>query len=166
MKQPSILVAGIGNIFLRDDGFGVAVVQRLAQRSLPPHVKIADFGIRGFDLGFELLQNYVAVILVDVIQRGGLPGTIYELEPDFDHALPDAAIVTHGMIPTRAIQFARGLGATLRQVRIVGCEPSSLEPSAGEILELTPPVQRAVEEAVFVIEELIAAMPQRDLSHA
>ena len=82
MSRQRVLIAGVGNIFLGDDAFGVAVVQRLARRSLPEGVRVVDFGIRGLDLAYALLDDYDAVLLVDAVPRGGPPGTLYVLEPD------------------------------------------------------------------------------------
>ncbi|MGH7848434.1 MAG: hydrogenase maturation protease, partial [Candidatus Binatia bacterium] len=78
MTPAKILVAGIGNIFLGDDGFGVEVARELAKRKLPESVRVVDFGIRGFDLAYALLDGYDLTILVDAAPRGGLPGTLYK----------------------------------------------------------------------------------------
>src|SRR5687768_336823 len=134
MKQQSILVAGIGNIFFGDDAFGVEVARRLAQRPLPSCVKVADFGIRGFDLAHTLLDGYDLVILVDAARRGLAPGTLQIIEPDLnepgagflDASLPEG----HGMVPTRSIDMAKALGAKLKMFRVVCCEPASLEGEA------------------------------------
>src|ERR1700751_5503229 len=77
-----VLVAGIGNIFLGDDAFGVEVINRLAQRSLPGNVCVADFGIRSFDLAYALMEEWDFVILVDALPQGGEPGTLYKFEPE------------------------------------------------------------------------------------
>src|SRR4051794_33940377 len=82
MMPPRVLVAGIGNIFLGDDAFGVEVAQHLARREWPDGVRVVDFGIRGLDLTYALLDGYEVVILVDALPRGGQPGTLYVLEPD------------------------------------------------------------------------------------
>ena len=103
----SVLVAGIGNIFLGDDAFGVEVVRALARCSLPDAVCVKDFGIRGFDLAYALLDPWEMVILVDALPRGGAPGTLYTLEPDLstmgDPASSDMAINPHGMDPVRVL---------------------------------------------------------------
>ena len=82
MTPPRILVACIGNIFLGDDGFGVEVAKRLLPRAFPPQVFVKDFGIRGFDLAYALMDSYDLTILVDACARGGSPGTVYVIEPD------------------------------------------------------------------------------------
>src|SRR5438105_7090490 len=84
MTTPRLLIAGIGNIFLGDDAFGTLVAQRLAQRRWPEEVRVVDFGIRGIDLSYALLDGFEAVILVDAVPRGGAPGTLYVLEPELD----------------------------------------------------------------------------------
>ncbi len=89
MKE-RILIAGIGNIFLGDDAFGVEVVRRLSRsaRKLPDEVRIVDFGIRGFDLAYALMEGYEVAILVDATPRGGVPGTLYTIEPDLQRSWP------------------------------------------------------------------------------
>lgn len=104
MAQPRILVAGIGNIFFGDDAFGVEVARRLLERPWPEKVRVVDFGIRGFDLAYAFLDGYDKVILVDTIQRGGTPGTLYVIEPDLEEAAShpqEMAVETHGMPPRR-----------------------------------------------------------------
>src|SRR5438876_6739757 len=113
MSGARILIAGIGNIFLGDDAFGVEVAQRLGQRSLPEEVRVIDFGIRGLDLTYALLDDYETVVLVDAVPRGGKPGTLYVLEPEVAE-LPaveptDRLIEAHDMNPTRVLHLARAL---------------------------------------------------------
>jgi hydrogenase maturation protease len=152
-----ILVAGIGNIFLGDDGFGSEVVRRLAARPRPAGVRIADFGIRGLHLAFELLEHpNDTTILVDLTPRGGEPGTVYLIEPDLE-ALAGAAgpasgpADAHGMTPDAVFALLRTMGGTPGRVWIVGCEPLSTEDEIG----LSPPVARAVDEAVQLILEVL-----------
>src|SRR5947209_18225385 len=131
MERPRLLVAGIGNIFLGDDAFGVEVAQRLARRPLPDGVRVADFGIRGLDLTYALLDDYETVVLVDAVPRGGQPGTLYVLEPE--GAEPpavepaDRLIEAHDMNPTRVLHLARALGGNIPRVLIVGCDPGKTE---------------------------------------
>src|SRR5690242_21781740 len=125
-----ILVAGIGNIFHGDDAFGVEVAQRLARRSLPPEVRVVDFGIRGFDLAYALTDGCDAAILVDATSRGGAPGTLYTVEIDRDAPVglkePQMDVATHGMNPMRVLQMARALGGGPGRILLVGCEPETL----------------------------------------
>src|SRR6476659_8714525 len=108
--RPRVLIAGVGNIFLGDDGFGVEVVQRLAQRPLPDGVRVVDFGIRGLDLTFALLDGYEAVILVDAVPRGGVPGTLYVLEPEPGAAdepgAPGTMVELHSLDPAKVLRLA------------------------------------------------------------
>ena len=153
MTAPRVLVAGVGNVFLGDDGFGVEVVRRLAGRT-PPEARVADFGIRGFDLAYTLLDEYDLVILIDAARRGGPPGTLYLLEPEQPHS-DGAPPETHGMVPTRAIRMARAMGAAVERLLLVGCEPESFgEPGLGR-MGLSPAVSAAVDEAVSLVDGLV-----------
>ncbi len=170
-----ILVAGIGNIFLADDGFGVEVAHRLLERPLPPGVEVVDFGIRGLDLAYALQAGYAAVILVDAAPRGYPPGTLSVIEPELrDESggeLPGgidggsglssgrrSILEPHAMDPVRVLLLARQLGATLPPVRVVACEPGRLEPVEGAdlLVELSEPVRAAVGPAIELVEALIA----------
>jgi hydrogenase maturation protease len=158
MTQPRILVACIGNIFLGDDGFGVEVARRLAPRSLPPEVLVRDFGIRGLDLAYALMDAHELTILVDACQRGGTPGTIYLIEPDpVDenalHANP-VGMEAHGMNPMNALRMVKSMGGTTGRVMIVGCEPADFGSDEGK-LGLSDTVLAAVEEAIALIESLV-----------
>ena len=119
-----VLVAGIGNVFLGDDGFGVAVAQRMLERGVPAGVRVLDAGIRGFDLACALLEGWDAAILIDAVQRGGPPGTLYVLEPDpaelEQPAHPELMVATHGMEPLKVLRLARSLGGPLPALRVVG----------------------------------------------
>ncbi len=154
----SILVAGIGNIFLGDDGFGVEVAQRLAGRTLADGVTVADYGIRGYDLAYALVRGADHTILVDACPRGEAPGTVFVLEPDLAELdAPDAGpalLDAHDLNPLHVLRLARSLGAELKAVVVVGCEPATLGPPEGH-MGLSQPVQAAVDEAVLLIEGLI-----------
>ena len=152
-----ILVAGIGNVFLGDDGFGVEVVRRLAGRELPEGVEVVDFGIRGLDLAYALQRDYDLVVFVDATPRGRKPGTVYLLEPEIED---DGEVVldTHGMDPVRVIKFARTLGPTPARTFVVGCEPQTI--MSGEdyeemLMELSEPVRAAVDEAADLVASLV-----------
>jgi hydrogenase maturation protease len=152
----NILVAGIGNIFFGDDAFGCEVIKRLHDRPIPENVHVFDFGIRGFDLAYALMdEHYDLAILVDALPRGGQPGTVYTIEPEVETISPeDAAIETHGMNPIKVFQLVRAMGGEIRQVVIVGCEPETLGPEEG-YMGLSEPVEAAVEEAVRLVESLV-----------
>ncbi|MDR3638158.1 MAG: hydrogenase maturation protease [Isosphaeraceae bacterium] len=160
MKPPRILVACIGNIFLGDDAFGVEVAQRLAQTGLPEGVRVVDFGIRGLDLAYALLDDHDAVVLVDATPRGGTPGTLYVLEPTLD-GLPEdepaaPAVEGHGMDPVKVLRLAASMGAKLERLRLVGCEPVPPASEHDMSMELSAPVRAAVDPAVVVIKEVVA----------
>jgi hydrogenase maturation protease len=149
-----ILIAGIGNIFLGDDGWGVEVVRRLASRPLPAGVRVADFGIRGVHLAFELLEHPDdTTILVDITPRGGEPGTVYLIEPDLDElaAHSTATADAHAMTPDAVFALLRSIGGTPGRIWIVGCEPLSTEEEMG----LSPVVEQAVDEAVALLLDLV-----------
>src|SRR5579884_117112 len=132
--NPSILVAGIGNIFNRDDGFGVAVASRLAMTELPANVRVVDFGIRGFDLVLALLDGYDLTIFVDTVARGGAPGTLYVIEPELAEASEcDIVENAHGLDPVKVLATATTLGAVPGRVVVVGCEPATLGDDTGHI---------------------------------
>jgi hydrogenase maturation protease len=152
-----ILIAGIGNIFFGDDAFGVEVARRLAQRRLPESVRVVDFGIRGLDLAYALLDPYEAVILVDAVPRGGLVGTVYVLETEIGGPGATGAMAEpHLMDPVKVLRMARELGSTIARVLLVGCEPEPLAADDDMQMEMSVPVQAAVAEAITVVESLVA----------
>jgi len=144
-----VLIAGVGNIFFSDDGFGVEVARRLVDQELPDWVKVADFGIRGVHLAFEMLAGYEQVVLVDAVPRGGDPGDLYIIEPDLDAVVgtPDA----HTMELQSVFAFMKTLGGDYPKTLIVGCEPVSCDEGIG----LSGRVERAVGEAVQLIQSRI-----------
>jgi hydrogenase maturation protease len=160
-----ILVAGIGNIFLGDDGFGCEVVRRLAERELPEGTEVVDFGIRGMDLAFALMNPYEVVVFVDAVPRGEEPGTVYLIESEIPEE-GEVALDTHGMDPVNVIRLARVLGAEIPRTLVVGCEPqnvpgrrggSRIHPYDDMLMELSEPVQRAVDEAVKLVVSVVEA---------
>jgi hydrogenase maturation protease len=151
----SVLVAGIGNVFLADDGFGVEVARRLAQRELPTGVKVADFGIRGMDLAYELQEDYDAAVLVDAVPRGQEPGTLYVIEPDAADAEP--VLDAHAMDPVRVLGLARTLGTVPPRVLVVGCEPATATNLEEDelVMGLSPPVTAAMDGAIALVESVL-----------
>jgi hydrogenase maturation protease len=156
------LVAGIGNIFLSDDGFGSEVARRMAGLDVPDGVRIEDFGIRGVHLAYELLNGYDTVVLIDAVATNEAPGTVSVIEPEIssDHAEggPPAALDAHGMDPAAVLAMVRDLGGQLDRVLLVGCEPAEL----GEGIGLSAPVADAVDVAVGVVRRLIARASSDD----
>jgi hydrogenase maturation protease len=156
--NPQILVAGIGNIFLGDDAFGVEVVKRLAAQNLPPEVEVVDFGINGLDLTYALLDGYAAVILVDAIPRGQTPGTLYVIEPEAEDTCADESadvlIETHSLNPAKVLRIVRRLGGRIDRLLLVGCEPSPVD--VDDMHDgLSDAVAAAVDGSVKMVLELI-----------
>jgi hydrogenase maturation protease len=153
---PRILIAGIGNIFLGDDGFGVEVVRRLAECHLPETVRIVDFGIRGLDLAYALQDGYETTILIDAFPHGQVPGTVSVVEPDANEitASPGNFVEPHSMHPMNVLRIASAMHGPLRRVLLVGCEPATLGGDEGH-MGLSNPVEAAVEAAVKATEALV-----------
>jgi hydrogenase maturation protease len=152
-----ILIAGVGNIFLGDDAFGVEVAGSLSRRQLPENVSVKDFGIRGFDLAYALLDPWDAVILVDALPRGEAAGTLYVIEPDLaGQSTADTAINPHGMDPVRVLNLAASMGKISAQVYVVGCEPHDFGDELQGRMGLSSPVQAAVEEAANMVMDMAA----------
>ncbi len=143
-----ILVAGVGNIFLGDDGFGVEVARRMTGTELPEGVDVGDFGIRGIHLAYEL-SSYDTTILVDATPRGKPPGALCALE--LGAGEPQTVIDAHGMTPDVVLDLVGVVGGEMRRVLLVGCEPEDVSPG----MELSPPVAAAVEPAIRLVRELI-----------
>lgn len=148
----TVLVAGLGNLFCSDDAFGVAVVEELSQRSLPGDVEVRDFGIRGIHLAYQLLEPYDLVVLVDAVQRGGPPGTVYviEAEPGAEPG-PEVSMDAHDLGPDAVLSLVPRLGGTVGPVVVVGCEPAAVDAGIG----LSAAVQDAVGTAAQLVVDLI-----------
>ncbi len=132
-RIPQILVAGIGNTWLHDDGFGSEVLRVLRERHDPPPVGIhlADFGTSGLDLAYEVMRGYDALILVDASRQGEAPGTLYVMEPtpeDIDGSIEDGQLLDpHGMDPQNVLRFVKYVGGWPGRVVVVACEPEDVE---------------------------------------
>jgi hydrogenase maturation protease len=158
-----VLVAGIGNVFMGDDGFGVALADRLARRALPPGVEVVDYGIRGMDLAYAMAGGgYDQVLLLDATPRGEPPGTLYVIEPELDAI--DVAPEAHGMDPAKVLALARALGGTLPRTLVVGCEPQTrMDDDSDEIVAaLTEPVRAALDEAERVVASLLDELTRNE----
>jgi hydrogenase maturation protease len=158
-----VLVAGIGNIFLGDDGFGVEVAQCLQRGAVPAHVHVEDFGIRGLHLALELLEGYDALVLVDAVPMDEVPGTVVLLEPEIDadplegariDGADGAGFEAHSMSPTVVFDMLAGLGGHVDRIFIVGCQPLRVDEGIG----LSAPVAAAVDRAVEAVVELLAEL--------
>jgi hydrogenase maturation protease len=151
--EKQILVAGIGNAWLRDDGFGGEVVKRLEARELPPGVSVMDFGTGGLDLAYEVMRGYDSLILIDVSRQGGEPGTLYVMEPDGDDiaaGIEDGEMLDpHGMDPQTVLRFVRAVGGWPGKVVVIACEPAEVEEMG---FGLSDEVSAAVDRAVELVE--------------
>lgn len=156
MTATKVLVAGVGNIFLGDDGFGVEVVRRLRDVELPAHTRVADYGIRGMHLAHDLAgADHELTIMVDATQRGDPPGTVHVIELASASVLETLLIDAHGMQPDVVLAMVRVLGGDPGRVLLVGCEALDLRHG----MSLSPPVEHAVDTAVAVVRDLVTSYP-------
>ena len=157
--EKQILVAGVGNAWMLDDGFGSVVAQRLEGREMPSGVKVMDAGSGGLDLAYEIMRGYHALVLVDVSRQGGEPGTLYVLEPDpeeYTRPIEDGEMLSpHGMDPQTVLRFVHAVGSHSGKVVVVACEPGPIEDLA---VGLSPQVELAVEKAIDVVMTQIAEL--------
>jgi len=155
-QRPTILIAGIGNIFLGDDGFGVEVAKRLSAYEFPANVKVVDFGIRGFDLAYALQDEYETTILLDAYPHGQEPGAVSLVEPDLSKLdEPQQGMVeTHGMNPLNVLRMAKTMNGRLNKVLLVGCEPATFGGEEGQ-MGLSETVETAVGEAVKMVISVV-----------
>jgi hydrogenase maturation protease len=157
-----ILVAGIGNVFLGDDGFGVALADRLARCALPPGVEVVDYGIRGMDLAYALHDGWDAVLLLDAMPRGLTAGTLSVLEPDLEGL--EVSIDAHGMDPVKVLGLAVALGGELPRVLVVGCEPLTVMRGDEEdvVAAISEPVRIALDDGVALVQSLLEDLTSED----
>lgn len=161
-----VLVAGVGNVFLGDDAFGVEVVRELMRRPNPAHVTVSDFGTRGLDLAYALVDGVDALLLVDAVQRGYAPGTLTVIEPDFEREPAAEALLGpgHGVDPCRVFGLVHALGGTMPKTRLLGCEPLSFGSDDEPMFELSSPVRDAVLRSLPLVGQLLlelgAAIPK------
>ncbi len=150
--EKQILVAGVGNIFLQDDGFGAEVARRLGARGVPSGVTVLDFGTGGLKLAYEVMRGYDALVLVDISRQGGEPGTLYVMEPDpasVEGPIQEGdAIDPHGMDPRTVLRFVKAVGGWPGKVVVIACEPATI---ADMGIGLSPPVTRAIDGAVDLV---------------
>lgn len=150
-----VLVAGIGNVFLTDDGFGSEVARRMAAQPLPDgdgvDVRVVDYGIRGMHLAFDLLDGYDGLVVVDALPGDGVPGelTVLRVGPE---DLGEGELDAHGMAPVSVLASLAALGGTLPPTYVVGCRPADV----GEGMGLTAAVAAAVEPAVRLVHDVLA----------
>lgn len=169
LARPRVLVAGIGNVFLGDDGFGVEVVDRLGGRPVPDGVKVVDFGIRGLHLAYELLDGYDALVLVDALPLGDEPGTVALVEAEMPGAPTDPdpevtgpAVDAHSMSPAVVLATLAHLGGSVERVLVVGCQPATVAEGMG----LSEVVAAAVDTAVAMVDDVLAELLPSDHPHS
>ncbi len=166
--MPNILIACIGNIFLGDDGFGCEVARHLSQLEWPDNVKVVDFGIRGFDLTYALLDGHDITIFVDATPRGNAPGTLYTIEPELteiENIQAGEMIDAHSMNPMKVLSLVKSMGGEFKKILLVGCEPATLGPEEGQ-MGLSEPVALAVKEAVEIVQSLVCKSLQETAAPA
>jgi hydrogenase maturation protease len=155
-RPPSVLVAGVGNAWLHDDGFGGEVARALQQRELPPGTQVMEAGTGGLDLAYEVMRGYDALVILDVSRQGGEPGTLYVMEPE-EGSVPAGiadgeAIDPHGMDPRTVLRFVRSIGAWPGRVIVIACEPADVEAVGWG---LSDPVREAVAPASALVLETV-----------
>jgi hydrogenase maturation protease len=157
----SILIAGVGNAWLRDDGFGGEVARRLSERELPDGVSVMDAGTGGLDLAYEVMRGYDGLVILDVSKQGGEPGTLYVMEPDEDEVqggIEDGEVINpHGMDPQTVLRFVKSIGAWPGRVVVIACEPAEVEEMGWGLSDVvSEAVDRAVGLVLETLEELRA----------
>ena len=155
-KPKQVLVAAVGNLWMRDDGFGGEVAKRLQERELPEGVHVFDFGTGGLDLAYEVMRGYDALILVDVSRQGGEPGTLYVIDVESEDVPAEIAdgetIDPHSMDPMTMLRFVRAIGGWPGRVQVIACEPAVVDDVG---IGLTPAVEAAVERAIGLVLETV-----------
>lgn len=155
-----ILVAGIGNLFLGDDGFGCEVVRRLSESDLPEGVDVVDFGIRGMDLGYALMEGYDLAVLIDTVDRNAAPGTLFVIEPEVDANSPEtseseaSSLSPHGMDPVRVLQFVDSFGTPRPRLLLIGCQPEYLGGEEG-LIGLSEAVEASIDSALMEVWKVL-----------
>jgi hydrogenase maturation protease len=160
----SILVAGVGNSWLRDDGFGSVVARRLSEREMPENVSVMDAGTGGLDLAYEVMRGYDALVILDVSKQGGEPGTLYVMEPDEDEVqggIEDGEVINpHAMDPQTVLRFVKSVGAWPGRVVVIACEPADVEEMGWGLSDsVSEAVERAIDLVIDTIAELRSGAP-------
>lgn len=151
-----VMIAGIGNMFMKDDGFGSAVIKKMLNKNFPPGVEVKDFGTGGLKLAYDLMKGYDALILLDASQRGEKAGTLYVIQPDekeFSGDLQEGGpIDPHGADPVMVLRFVKAIGSWPGQVSIVACEPETIEDFE---MGLSDKVIASLDKAVELVDEIV-----------
>ena len=151
------MVAGIGNIFFGDDGFGPEVMRHVPQRLAGPHVQLVDYGIRGMHLAYDLLDGCDALVLVDAIPNNGAPGTVHVFEADHESLTAAAGLDAHAMDPGAVFASLNALGGTPPYTIVIGCEIANTDDGIG----LSDAVANAVPDAVHAVEDVLSDLLAR-----
>jgi hydrogenase maturation protease len=152
-----ILVAGIGNIFLGDDGFGSEVIRHVPERLGAPRVQVVDYGIRGMHLAYDLLDGCDALVLVDAIPNNGAPGTVHVFEADHESLAAAAGLDAHAMDPGAVFASLNALGGTPPYTIVIGCEVANVDEGIG----LSDAVANAVPDAVRAVGDVLSDLLAR-----
>jgi hydrogenase maturation protease len=155
-KKKRVMIAGVGNMFLKDDGFGSAVVKKMLDKKFPEGVEVKDFGTGGLKLAYDLMKGYDGLILLDASSRGEKPGTLYVIKPDENDISPDleqgGPIDPHGADPVTVLRFVKSIGSWPAKVLIVACEPENVEDYE---IGLSQSVSAAIDKAIEMVEDII-----------
>jgi hydrogenase maturation protease len=158
-QKKRVMIAGVGNMFLKDDGFGGAVIKKMHSRQFPEGVEVKDFGTGGLKLAYDLMKGYDELILLDASARGEKPGTLFVIEPDekdFNADLMEGGpIDPHGADPVTVLRFVKSIGSWPGKVMIVGCEPETVDDFE---IGLSCPVSAAIDKAVEMVDEILHEM--------
>ena len=151
-----VMIAGVGNMFMKDDGFGGAVIKKMLDKEFPEGVEVKDFGTGGLKLAYDLMKGYDGLILLDASSRGEKPGTLYVIEPNENDIDPDlehgGPIDPHGADPATVLRFVKSIGSWPGKVLIVGCEPETVDDFE---IGLSEPVNAAIDKAVEMVDDII-----------
>lgn len=157
-RVAQILIAGVGNAWLRDDGFGGEVVQALVKRELPDGVMVLDFGTGGLNLAYEVMRGYDGLILIDASEQGEAPGTLYVMEAaeeDVEKGIEDGeALDPHAMDPGSVLRFVRSVGGWPGKVMVIGCEPETVDAGYGVSETVAAAVAPAIDLVLETAREL------------
>ena len=155
-RKKRVMIAGVGNMFMKDDGFGVEVVKKMRDKVFPEGVELKDFGTGGLKLAYDLMNGYDGLILLDASPRGGKPGTLYVIEAKESDVSGDlengGPIDPHGGDPITVLRFVKSVGSWPGKVMIVACEP---EQTGDFEIGLSEPVQASLDQAVILVEEIL-----------
>jgi len=156
IARKRVMIAGVGNMFMKDDGFGGAVIKKIFNKKFPEGVEVKDVGIGGLKLAYDLMRGYDGLILIDASARGEKPGTLYIIEPNENDIDPDleqgGPIDPHGADPATVLRFVKSIGSWPGKVVIVACEPESVDDFK---IGLSAPVNAAIDKAAEMVEDII-----------